>query len=178
MTTTEFPAHDLVICSYSLGETGRENALRILRTAWHSTRQTIAIIEPGTMKGFDLIRTLREELIQLGGHIIAPCPHQKDCPMGGGDWCHFSARFERSSLHRQIKSGSLGYEDEKFAYIAASKQPICRPGARIIRHPEIHAGFIRLQLCAKDQLHTYTATRSDKAAWKRARKIGWGDAWE
>jgi ribosomal protein RSM22 (predicted rRNA methylase) len=173
---TELPAHDLIVCSYSLGEIG--GAAGILRIAWRATEHAIAIIEPGTMKGFELIREMRNQLINAGGQIIAPCPHQQACPMQGADWCHFSQRFDRSSLHRLIKSGALSYEDEKYSYIAASKSSVNPVKARVIRHPLRHSGHTRIRLCTTEQLQNIIVTRRDKVIWKRARKVGWGDDWE
>jgi ribosomal protein RSM22 (predicted rRNA methylase) len=172
-----FPEHDLVVSSYAFGEIGQNISHKILKAAWSATRTALVIVEPGTMIGFDLIRRLRDELIGLGAHLIAPCPHQRECPIPADDWCHFSQRLGRSSLHRRLKIGTLGYEDEKFSYIAASKHPIQPASARVIRHPMRHSGHTRIQLCAKDGIQTTTVTRSDKKNWKRARKTNWGDAW-
>jgi ribosomal protein RSM22 (predicted rRNA methylase) len=89
----------------------------------------MVIVEPGTMKGFSLLLALRDEMIGLGGHIIAPCPHHNACPMApiavdeaSGDRCHFAARCERTALHRRLKSGALGYVDCSFV-IARSSRP-------------------------------------------------------
>jgi ribosomal protein RSM22 (predicted rRNA methylase) len=142
----QFSQHDLVVASYCLGEMDTAEAIEIVKTAWQAAHQAIAIIEPGTTKGFELIRTLRSELIEAGGQIIAPCPHQGTCPMAGQDWCHFAARFERSSLHRRIKSGALGYEDEKFSYVAFAKQSAQPAFARVIRHPLRQPGYAQIQL--------------------------------
>jgi ribosomal protein RSM22 (predicted rRNA methylase) len=179
----EFADHDLVVCSYSLGEIEPGAARRILKAAWQSAHRAVAIIEPGTMKGFEMILALHDDLIAAGGHIIAPCPHERACPMASADkpdadWRHFAARFERSSLHRRIKGAELGYEDEKYSYIAASKSPVQPASARIIRHPMRRAGFTQLQLCAEEGLADVTVTRKDKEEWKRARKADWGDAWD
>lgn len=179
----EFAGHDLVVCSYSLGEIESGAARRILQAAWQSAQQAVAIVEPGTMKGFETILALRDELIEAGGHIIAPCPHERVCPKAaagnpGADWCHFAVRFERSSLHRRIKGAKLGYEDEKYSYIAASKSPVQPARARIIRHPMRRAGFTQLHLCAEEGLVGVIVTRKGKEEWKRARKADWGDAWD
>ena len=171
------PAGDLVVSSYALGEIEREQVSRILRQAWAAARQALVIVEPGTMAGFELIRSLRAELLALGGRLIAPCPHQGDCPIGVGDWCHFSQRIERSPLHRQLKSGTLGHEDEKFAYIAVAKEAVVPVPSRVLRHPLRHPGHTRLLLCSQEGIETVTVTRSDREQWKRVRKVDWGDAW-
>jgi ribosomal protein RSM22 (predicted rRNA methylase) len=177
-TANSFPTSDLVVCCYSLGEMEASAAIKIVESAWHAARHAIAIVEPGTTMSFELIRILRNQLIEAGGYIIAPCPHQRACPMTAGDWCHFARRFERTSLHRRIKGGSLGHEDEKFSYIAVAKKPGHSIQARIIRHPLRHSGFARVQLCTRDKLESVTVTRSNKELWKRIRKVGWGDEWE
>src|SRR5262245_27645081 len=62
----EFADHDLVVCSYSLSEIESGAARRILKAAWQSAHQAIAVIEPGTMKGFETILALRDDLIAAG----------------------------------------------------------------------------------------------------------------
>lgn len=177
-TTAEFAPHDLIVCSYSLNEIEPVAVRSILAAAWQAARQALAIIEPGTMQGFEVIRAARAQLIEAGAFIIAPCPHHDGCPMAQDNWCHFAARFDRSPLHRRLKGGTLGYEDEKFSYLAAAKYPVHQASARIIRHPLRHAGYTQFQLCALGGLQTVTITKRDKEIWKRARKTGWGDGWD
>lgn len=31
----------------------------------------------------------------LGAHIVAPCMHEKACPMKGGQWCSFAQRVQK-----------------------------------------------------------------------------------
>jgi ribosomal protein RSM22 (predicted rRNA methylase) len=165
-----FPAHDLVVSSYALGEIAPKVAREIVKAAWAAAGTAIVIIEPGTMRGFELMRVLRDDLIALGGHVIAPCPHQDTCPIPTNDWCHFAQRFARSALHRRLKIGTLGYEDEKFSYIVASKHLSQPVKSRVIRHPLRHSGHTRLRLCTGDGLQTITVTRSNNEHWPRARK--------
>lgn len=176
-TLTSFPTHDLVICSYALNELDPTLARQVLQKAWQAARVGLIIIEPGTMQGFHLIRQLRTDLLAAHAHLIAPCPHQNPCPIPTNDWCHFSQRVNRSALHRQLKAGHLGYEDEKFSYIAASKMPVPSAQSRVLRHPTRRPGHTQLQLCTLDGIQERTITRRDKPNWKRVRKTNWGDAW-
>ena len=176
LNTISFPSGDAIIASYFLGEISVESARQITKSAWEKTNSFLMIIEPGSVRGFELIRTLRNDLIQMGGHIIAPCPHSKDCPMTEGDWCHFAERVERSSLHRKVKAGVLNYEDEKYSYVAVSKFPVKSLSARIIRRPQISSGLVKLSLCAADGINETTFTKKARSNFKVARKSSWGDS--
>ena len=117
-------AFDLVVASYSWGELSPARQSQCLRQAWQRTRKLLVLVEPGTRAGFGCIHQARSELIALGANLLAPCPHSVACPMAGaGDWCHFAARVERTAMHRRLKGGELGHEDEKFSYVAATPLP-------------------------------------------------------
>ena len=94
-----------------------------------------------------------------------------------GDWCHFAVRLERSAAHRRLKGGALGYEDEKFSYLVAGRAPAEMPLARIVRHPMARPGHIQLTLCTAQGLERRTVTKSQKEAYRRARRAEWGTAW-
>lgn len=176
-STASLPPHDLVICAYAVGELSEPAIERFVAAAWSATQSTLVIIEPGTMPGFDRIRTIRSQLLASGAHMVAPCPHTDACPISDDDWCHFSQRLDRSSLHRQVKAGEMGHEDEKFSYVAVSKQPVTPPDARVIRHPQRRSGHAHLSLCTAEGIQQQTVTRSQKPDWKRVRRLSWGDAW-
>jgi len=172
----EFPAHDLVVLSYAIGELPIPT--QVVERAWRAAQKALVIIEPGTPKNFAAIAEIRRQLIDLGGLIIAPCPHTYACPMAAArDWCHFSVRVDRTSEHRRLKGGTLGYEDEKFSYLAFSRNLAAHASARIVRHPAIHGGHIKLTLCTPAGLESTMVTRSDKSAFRAARKAAWGDEW-
>jgi len=170
---------DLVVISYTLGELPQVAAEAVLNKAWKCAGKFLVLIEPGTRRGFAAINAARSSLIANGAAILAPCPHHLVCPMAAaGDWCHFSQRVERTSQHRQLKGGALGYEDEKFSYLVAAKSSSPSAGARIVRHPGKHSGHVQLALCtAEGKIENRTITRSSKEAYKRARKAEWGDLW-
>ena len=169
--------HDLVILSYSLGELNAPDAQRVIERAWNSA-QCLIVIEPGTPKAFSRMAEWRKELIAVGATIAAPCPHERECPLlARGDWCHFSQRLERTAEHRRIKGGALGYEDEKFSYLAATRFEAPSRVGRIVRHPQIHTGYVQLQVCACDNLKQVTVTKSQKEIYRAARKAEWGNRW-
>jgi ribosomal protein RSM22 (predicted rRNA methylase) len=166
------PPHDLVIAAYSLGEFGAPLAARL----WQAARVALVLIEPGTPRGFALIRQVRGELLAAGARMIAPCPAETACPLADPDWCHFAARVERSSLHRRVKGGSLGYEDEKFSYVVLARQPVELPAARIIRHPQHRPGLIEIETCTAAGLRSERVTKRDRERFRAARKAAWGSA--
>ena len=171
--------HDLVVFSYLIAELPEPQLENTIRSAWMKAKSLLVLIEPGTPDGFKRIHASRALLLQLGAHLVAPCPHAQTCPMfANGDWCHFAARLERTSEHRRLKAGSLGYEDEKFSYLVASKQRVALSDSRVLRHPLIHPGHIRLTLCRPEQPESRTVTKSHKAEWRYARKVEWGDQWQ
>lgn len=169
--------HDLAVFSYSLGELNRTDARTLLDRVWNATDWFVVIVEPGTPRGFSLIREMRHHLLGMGGHLIAPCPHMNACPLQNGDWCHFAARVERTAEHRRIKSASLGFEDEKYSYVAVSRRPLKMAQSRVTRHPQHFPGFIKLQLCSPEGQQQVAVTKKAKDLFRRARKVRWGDGW-
>lgn len=170
------PEHDLVILSYVIGELTQDHVPALIEKAFHAAKGILLIIEPGTPQGFSRILNARTQLLSLGGKMVAPCPHTLTCPMKGDDWCHFSARVERSSLHRKLKEGELNYEDEKFSYIAVSKQPVALPDARVLRVPIKRPGNITFTLCTPQGLQIKTLSKKDKELYKAAKELKIGDA--
>ncbi|MCB5907139.1 small ribosomal subunit Rsm22 family protein [Streptomyces pinistramenti] len=168
---------DLVTVSYVLGELRPEVRRSVVAAA--SAAPAVVLIEPGTPAGYLRIREAREQLAAAGLRIVAPCPHGERCPIvPGEDWCHFSARVSRSSLHRQVKGGTLPYEDEKFSYVAATRLPASAAPSRIVRKPQLRKGQVLLDLCTADEgLRRTTVTKRQGDGYRAARDASWGDAW-
>lgn len=171
--THPIPTADAAILSYVLNEMDDPT---LLIEKWWKQVSFLIVVEPGTPKGFHLIRKIRQQLINLQAHIIAPCPHAFACPIQGNDWCHFSARVERTRLHRLLKEGSMGYEDEKFSYVIAAKKEGPHFAGRVVRTPSKQSGFVRLALCTEEgKLEEKVITRKDKQNYRSARDSEWGD---
>lgn len=175
----DYPAHDMVVLSYALGELPPLAADALLRRAWNCATKFLVIIEPGTTRGFGVVHAARSALIAAAAEILAPCPHRDACPLAAaGDWCHFSQRVERTSLHRRLKSGALAYEDEKFSYVVASRQSFAAAAARIVRHPQKRSGHVQITLCTRRGLETRTVSRSQGEDYRLARQAEWGEFWK
>jgi ribosomal protein RSM22 (predicted rRNA methylase) len=175
-----FSPHDVVVISYALGELGPAIVEQVIRRAWASATQFLLVLEPGTRRGFAAVNAARSWLIEHGARILAPCPHHEACPTAtAGDWCHFSQRLERTAQHRRLKGAELGYEDEKFSYVIATRLDLQPAQARIVRHPGKHSGHVQLELCtSQGMIEKTTVTKSNKEAYKRARQAEWGDEWD
>jgi ribosomal protein RSM22 (predicted rRNA methylase) len=172
----DFPKADLVTLSYSLGELPEEKQIPVLLKGWNAAHKALVLIEPGTPRGFDVIRRGRQALIDAGAFLQAPCPHAYGCPMPVNDWCHFSVRLERVDFHREIKDVSLSYEDEKFSYVIAIRQPANPFAGRIVRHPQKRSGHIHFTVCGDDgHLHSTTLSRKEGEKYQRGKKLEWGD---
>lgn len=178
---------DLVTVSYVLKELTAEDRAAVVTEAARAA-QAVVIVEPGTPDGYARIIEARDRLIEAGLRVAAPCPHSAACPITalnearnetrGSDWCHFAARVSRSSLHRQVKGGSLPYEDEKFSYVAAVRFPAEPAPARVTRKPQIRKGLVLLDLCTQEEeLRRETVTKRHGALYRAARDVAWGDKW-
>lgn len=170
------PANDLVLLAYVLDELPEPARAPLITQLWSLTGDTVLIVEPGTPKGWTRILHARDLLIQAGAHILAPCPHSRPCPLAAPDWCHFAARVARSRLHREAKGGTVPWEDEKFIYVAASRQPASHAEARVIAPPRATKAAVTLKLCQEDG---YAADRvfakRDGDSFKTTRRLDWGD---
>jgi ribosomal protein RSM22 (predicted rRNA methylase) len=169
-------AADLVIASYMIGEIGDAQRTALAELMWAKTRDTLLIVEPGTPAGYGRIIALRRQLIAAGANVAAPCPHARECPLLTPDWCHFTQRLPRLRAHKQLKSAELPYEDEKFSFVALSRAPAARHPARVIAQPVVTKVAVTARLCTDQGILNASATRRQKAAYQRFKKIAWGDA--
>jgi ribosomal protein RSM22 (predicted rRNA methylase) len=152
-----------------------------LDLAWEKCGQLFLLVEPGTPRGFEALRKARLRLISQGAKVAAPCPHEEACPMpqnAAERWCHFSARLERRKAARFIKGGEQGWEDERFTYLALTREPWPRPKGRVIGAPRLVEGEAHADLCLPEGLTHLTAPKHRKARFKVLRKAHWGGPWQ
>jgi ribosomal protein RSM22 (predicted rRNA methylase) len=186
------PRSDVVVASYVLAELPEASAAATAKHLWESVAQLLVLIEPGTPAGFARIRAARTALIEAGAHVAAPCTHDKACPVRsvggvrsdsvrtsdqnkGDDWCHFSQRLPRSRDHMQTKGANVPFEDERYCYVAVTRQPITHRAARILAPPLAAKPGLTFKLCDEVGLQTQFVAARDKDEYRRVRKRGWGD---
>ncbi|MBS0634212.1 MAG: methyltransferase domain-containing protein [Verrucomicrobia bacterium] len=166
-------AFDLVSSSYMLSEL--DNPEEMVQKMAALTTSTIVLIDTGTPFGYATLMKARDILIAQNFTVLAPCPHNHRCP---AEWCHFSVRLPRSRIHRQMKGAELGYEDEKFCYLIASKT-LGRECSyeRIIAPPKKRSGHAYFTLCMPDGTLSETIiSKKAKERYQKAKKAEWGDA--
>lgn len=165
---------DLTVAGYVLGEIPDAARAEVIGRLWDCTADTCVIVEPGTPRGYRLIREVSEQLVQAGAHVLAPFPIDWHCVESDDDWCHFSERVPRTSMLRNVKGATLSYEDEKYSYVAVSRVGGIPIAARVIRHPQVRSGHIRLVLCTPAGVRHIVVAHSNREAYRRARDLRWG----
>ncbi len=168
-------AADLVTASYMIGEVPDPKRAALADALWKKTRDTLLVVEPGTPAGYARIIALRARLIAQGAHVIAPCPHDDVCPLTSPDWCHFVQRLPRSRAHMALKSAEVPFEDEKFSYVALSRAKPDRRPSRVLAQPDVTKIAVTAKLCTPAGLEIATAPKRDGEAYRRFKKLDWGD---
>lgn len=167
---------DLVTLAYVLDELSPAEGLALVEQLWAATEGLLVIVEPGTPAGWKRMMAVRERLVERGAHLVAPCPHSRDCPLAEPDWCHFSRRVARSRVHRLTKRGDVPWEDEKYIFVAAARQPAETFDARVLAPARGGSGKVELKLCLSDGTATERLlTKRDGEQFKLARRADWGD---
>jgi ribosomal protein RSM22 (predicted rRNA methylase) len=166
---------DLVVLSYVLNEIAPGARSSTIERLWRATADMLVIVEPGTPAGAQRIITARRALIAAGAHVLAPCPHQRECPLAPPDWCHFARRLPRSRLHRLVKDADVPWEDEKYSYLAVSRRAAAAMEARVLARPRKASGRVTLKLCCRDgSAAERLFSRRDGELYRRAARSDWG----
>ena len=165
--------------AYVLDELPPATIGTVTEKLWTLTKGMLVVIEPGTPAGWQRILAVRDKLRSLGAHLIAPCMHAENCPIVAPDWCHFSRRVARSRVHRMAKGAEVPWEDEKYIFIAASREPVTISGDRVLSPPRVNGGVGRVKLCRTDGTAAeLTLSKRDGEAFKDIRRADWGDRLE
>lgn len=106
---------DLTIISYVLSETPEHRLRDMMTWVQRHTKGMVIIVDAGMKKSFGQLAQARTHLIELGATIVAPCPHQRPCPLvQASDFCHFPVRLMRPARMKHAKLASAQQEYENF----------------------------------------------------------------
>ncbi|KAJ4485621.1 mitochondrial small ribosomal subunit Rsm22-domain-containing protein, partial [Lentinula aciculospora] len=126
----------------------------LVKEMWESGASTLILIDHNTPDGFENIAEAREFLLKMGrkevedpstedwpirgSHVIAPCPHDGECPLlQPGSMrlvCGFSQRLQRPSFIRLTKHSTIGHEDTGYSYIVIRRgERPARPSSKLGR---------------------------------------------
>ena len=162
-----------------INELDESKRLEIVKKALNATNKIMLIVEPGTPEGFNNIKKIRDFAYEEGYSIIAPCTgFCGRCDIKEDDWCASSIRVQRTKIHKYLKDADVPFEDEKFSYIAISKEKIDlndNEYLRILRHPKIENGRVTVKLCQNGEIVEKVITKKDKELFKKVKKKNIGD---
>lgn len=170
--------YDIVTASYVLNEIQENKIKGLIQKLWMACSGMLVIIEPGTPQGASIIQQVRDFAIANGISILAPCPYISACPLKDvqSRWCHFAVRTSRSKLHKTLKGGEAGFEDEKFSYIILYRLPVIPPDYRLIGYPS-GTKLRELQVCSSKGAETLQVSKSHPLH-KLSKKLDWGDGFD
>ncbi len=168
--------YDLIVFGHVLNELPEALRKEIVAFAWQHCSGVLLIVEPGTSAAFPIVKAMREYLVSLDARTLAPCVHDRACPLTG-DWCHFPQRLERPAFQRRAKAASAGWEESKFSYAA-----MARFGAdeaiwgRLIHQPHKQKNLVHLTVSSVDGIVDVQVAKSNREAFRTASKYEWGDS--
>ncbi|KIJ66366.1 hypothetical protein HYDPIDRAFT_180817 [Hydnomerulius pinastri MD-312] len=130
---------------------------KMVQEMWDSGAHTIIIIDHNSPTGFENILEARQMLLDLGrkeledpetqglpirgSHVVAPCPHDRPCPLHNSRLvCGFSQRLQRPSFVRLTKHAREGHEDIGYSYVVVRRGP--RPGVEAGSGPVGRVGAV------------------------------------
>jgi ribosomal protein RSM22 (predicted rRNA methylase) len=169
---------DLVVLGHVLNELEAELQQQVIEAAWQRTAGLLVIVEPGTSAAFEVVRSARDQLRGQGAHTIAPCAHDRECPLQN-DWCHFPQRLKRPEFQRRAREASSEWEDSKFAYAAMARFATDAPiWGRVIREPSSNKAYAEALISTVDGVARYRGLKRHRDAFRRVKQLEWGAALE
>jgi hypothetical protein len=167
----KLPAADAILCQTALNELlPQDRADPVHRpetvdmvTRW-AAHAPLVVIEPALKSTTRALMALRDALVASGvAHVVAPCLHQKPCPMRAktDDWCHEARRIEPTPRVAAIDR-IVGRRDGRalFAFLATAPgsaaaaspagAPIPPTAIRIVTDPLGSRGKTERVVCRAD----------------------------
>ncbi|MCB0420675.1 MAG: hypothetical protein KDD61_06750 [Bdellovibrionales bacterium] len=141
----------LITFSYSLNELGH-------LPDWALQAEALCIVEPSTKEDGRKLLSIRQQLIDSGFSIWAPCVHQMACPLltqSHRDWCHHRVAIELPESLQQIeKHLPMKNRTLTYSYLLARKTSapaFSSNTIRVIGDTLKEKGKTRQLICRGDQ---------------------------
>ena len=137
----------LIICSYSVTELEK-------LPSWMTEAQALMIIEPSTQQDGRSLMQTRQQLIDAGFSIWAPCTHQGTCPLltqSKTDWCHDRIHLQQPAWMQEVETHlPMKNRTITWSYLLAKKTspPMAlNHGLRTVGDPLVQKGKTRQLIC-------------------------------
>jgi ribosomal protein RSM22 (predicted rRNA methylase) len=167
--------YDLVVFGHVLNELPEALRKDIVSLAWQRCSGVLLIVEPGTSAAFPIVKAMRDYLLDLDARTLAPCTHDRACPLLN-DWCHFPQRLERPSFQRRAKEASAGWEESKFSYAAMARFPAdAAIWGRLIHQPHKQKNMVSLTVSSTDGIVDLQILKKYREAFRQASDYDWGE---
>jgi ribosomal protein RSM22 (predicted rRNA methylase) len=168
--------YDLVVLGHVLNELDIVAWRAVVGAAWRQAGGLLLIVEPGTPEGFAVVRAARDALLAEGARTIAPCAHDRPCPLEN-DWCHFPQRLKRPDFQRRARGAPSEWEDSKFAYAALARfLPEAPVWGRVIREPFSNKAYAEVKISSVEGVARYRALKRHRDVFRLVKHLRWGAA--
>lgn len=168
--------YDLVVLGHVLNELPPDLQRTVVQWAWAATAGVLLIVEPGTSAAFPVMRAARDALLGMDAHTVAPCAHDKPCPLQH-DWCHFPQRLKRPPFQRRARGAPSEWEDAKFSYVAMARfAPAAPIWGRVIMEPTSNKAYAEALVSAQNGVYWQRALKRHNAAYRLVKDLPWGAA--
>jgi hypothetical protein len=161
----------LLVVSHVLNELPPNALESLLATAAKAT--AILWVEPGTHEVSRRLCALRERLLEIGFHAVAPCTHAAACgilaPGNERHWCHHLARVP-SEVHTDPGWGKFAQTLDldlgrvPFSFLVLDRRAESARDfreARVIGEPRMYKGLAKVLSCQADGVHELTQQKRD-----------------
>jgi ribosomal protein RSM22 (predicted rRNA methylase) len=173
-TDNELRMYDLVVLGHVLNELALDDRRRVVARAWQMTDGLLLIVEPGASAAFGVVRAARDELLAAGARTIAPCAHDRPCPLQD-DWCHFPQRLKRPDFQRRARAAPSEWEDSKFSYAAMARfAPDAPIWGRVIREPTSNKAYAEATISSPEGVARYRGLKRHREAFRLVKALEWG----
>ncbi|TDH73605.1 uncharacterized protein CCR75_007280 [Bremia lactucae] len=195
--------YDLIAVTYVLSDiTNDFERIATTSALWEllSDNGCLVLVDRGSPWGSHQVRSARQFVLDSvhrgknemeGIHVVAPCPHQFECPAARNTWCHFVQRSP--VVNRPLEATAKrwhGQKGSKFSYVILQKTCIESvvdaavenrgSYARMIRGPLLATRHVHLNLCTPEgtlERRSVTKGKAIREVYRASRKALWGALW-